>query len=631
MSFFWSKNLALFCRRFAPLAARFRLTPESTLVEALAAVAAVANDAESKETTLPFSLTTARNGSPSARDSDGRYLHSQYNPEREAEQACRAVHTEGTRAVAFLGFGLGYAPNAYARLFPDDALVLVEPDPRYLFAALAATDWSTALSAPNVCIALQADADDVTALLEQAVGASGAGTSALDHCAFLAPTAHTAHAADYFAAVIDAVRHARQKANINNATLERFSRLWLRNSCRNLRVAAACAGVARYAGRLPSALPVLLLAAGPTLAEVLPSLAELKKRALIICVDTALHASLRAGTEPDFVLLTDPQYHAYRHIAGLHAPSSVLVTESAAYPAAFRFDCREIILCSSLFPLGAYFERRLGAKGKLETGGSVATTAWDFARYIGARRIFVAGLDLGFPGTETHIRGSQFEEQLHTSSSRVRPAETGSVALLFGATMRRAARYDDGTLLTDDRMQLYAWWFERALAAHPEAATYALSPRSLAIAGVRLASVADLLAEPERLQERVQFLASPPANDSAAKVSFDAVLADFLTGLDSLYQLAQRGISLAESGIRNRTRADSCLRGLEAVDAQILRSEFKEVAALVFPTTRQLDAILAQTTYSNDKTVAAFQRSKVVYRELQSAINRYRSLLQKSH
>ena len=38
---------------------------------------------------------------------------------------------------------------------------------------------------------------------------------------------------------------------------------------------------------------------------------------------------LKAGVEPDFVFLTDPQYWAWRHLAGLSSPQSILVAEGA--------------------------------------------------------------------------------------------------------------------------------------------------------------------------------------------------------------------------------------------------------------------------------------------------------------
>ena len=77
---------------------------------------------------------------------------------------------------------------------------------------------------------------------------------------------------------------------------------------------------------------------------------------MIVCVDTALHACLKQNVEPDFIILTDPQYYASLHLEFLSSPSSILITEIAAYPSVLRFRCKETVLYSSMFPIGQFFE-----------------------------------------------------------------------------------------------------------------------------------------------------------------------------------------------------------------------------------------------------------------------------------
>lgn len=577
---------------------------------------------------LPWSLQPAKNGALTAQEA-GHFLHSRYNPVREAEQAVRAVHKEDTVAAVFCSFGLGYAPIAYATLYPSDTMVIIEPSADRFFAALTACDWSAVFKAPNVVLAIQAGVDTVTTLIEKAAGGS------FKNAVFFSNQACTSHAQDYYSALNASIERAKKKTAINTFTLEKFSRLWLRNSCRNLPATATCSGVSVYEGAAKE-LPALVLAAGPTLQDIVPHLAALKKRMIIICVDTALHSCLKAGVEPDFIILVDPQYYAWRHIAGLASPSSVLITESAAYPAVYRFPCRKIMLCASLFPLGKYFEKRLGSKGELAAGGSVSTTAWDFARLCGSRRIYMAGLDLGYPGLETHIRGSLFEEKLHTVSRRTSPAETGGTAALFGANMRHALTYAGGDILTDDRMQLFAWWFESKQQEYGNAAkgniqTYALSPHSLCIPGLRVASVDDLLAEPERPQARASFFAAEPVEDEAVlherEEQFARARTELISGMESLYQLARKGISICEEALDGSCRAKKgihyYMQALESIDAQILQSEQKDIASLVFPTERQLEQLYAKETFLSDTTLASFQRSKLIYRELQKSLSAY--------
>ena len=312
----------------------------------------------------------------------------------------------------------------------------------------------------------------------------------------------------------------------------------------------------------------------------------------------------------------------------LSAPSSVLITESAAYPPVYRFACKEIVLCASLFPLGKYFERQLGGKGELAAGGSVSTTAWDFARFAGAHRIYLAGLDLGYPQFQTHIRGSTAEEKIATLATRTHPVETYGVSALFGANMCAAQDYDGNPLLTDDRMKLFGWWFENKMLEYPQVQTFSLSSRSLAIPRVAVADVQTLLAQPEKRAEREQFFATGAQNASRPTADvFSRAYDAFLGGLDSLYTLAKKGISFADKGIADRRNYGTYLSELEGIDAAILQSEFKEIAALVFPTERQLNTIFASAALSADTVIASFQRSKIIYKALQKGINDYRAAL----
>ncbi|MCH5288797.1 MAG: DUF115 domain-containing protein [Treponema sp.] len=602
MNSIWNKNIALFCERFPALAQVHGMTAQSP-----------------EPADIPgLEIVAAKNGLPSARE-QGKWWHSQYDPAREAEQTVAGAKKDCVYACAFFSCGLGYAPLAYAKRFPRDALIIIEPNAAYFFYALRYVDWSPVFAARNVVLALQADTDEVVSLIERAGGFA--------HTAIVANNNHLLHAADYYASLVAAIDRAKQKSQVNTNTLERFSALWMRNSCRNLRYLGELDGVARYEQTCPRGLGALVLAAGPTLADVLPHLAALKERLLVICTDTALRACLRAGVEPDFIVLVDPQYHAARHIAGLASPSSVLITESAAYPPVFRFPCKEIVLCASLFPLGQYMERRIGGKGALAAGGSVSTTAWDFARLCGAQDIYVAGLDLGYPGLQTHIRGSTAEERICTVATRIKPVETRGIASLFGANMRTARDYDGNPLLTDDRMQLFGWWFERRATEYPQVRTYSLSARSLAIPHVSVADARALLQLPEQSAARAQFFAAsarPVPKDAAA---FAQVYDELASGFDALYRLAKKGIALADKALGDRRNSGAYLHELERIDADILRSDCKDVAALVFPTERQLNDMFAAAGLSADSVVASFQRSKIIYQTLQKGIGEYRKYL----
>lgn len=626
MNSIWNDNISSFCTRFPQLAESLGVSAHSPEPDELFS-------ADKNKQPL-VKIIPAKNGSPTA-EANGSLLHSKYNPEREAEQSVAAAYATqlSIDTGLFLGCGLGYGPVAFAKAHPRDTIIIVEPDPAYFFAALAVIDWSPVFLCQHCIVALAATGEDVIAIAEHAGGIS--------HCAVFTTPSQTLHAQKYFDSVKALLERNRQKEKINEFTLEKFSHLWLRNSCRNIKHLGTCGGVIRYKDACMSDgknLPALILAAGPTLSQTLPYLGELKKRMIIICVDTALRSCLRAGVEPDFIILVDPQYYAWQHIAGLSSPSSILITESAAYPAVYRFPCKEIILCSSLFALGKYFESKLGTKGELGAGGSVSTTAWDFARLCGAKDIYTAGLDLGYPSKETHIRGSTFEEKIIRTARRTQPAETAGISSLFGANSTTSRDYSGNTILTDDRMKLFAWWFESKAATYPQIHTYSLSPRSLAIPGMTTADIASLLSLPQALKARDDFFAvSPACTKNQTQELFNAAFNSLIAGFDSLYNTAKKGESTARKALEALHSAQAANRGhnataaeyaaeLDKIDSEITHSEFKDAVSLVFPAEKQLNKLFAEAGVS-DNEESVFIRSRIIYSQLQKAISQYRNAL----
>ncbi len=430
---------------------------------------------------------------PTAEEGDVR-LHSAYNPLREAERFIDAHQNDCKNAdsLLFAGFGLGYAVIEAAKRFPHKDFIIAESDAAHFFASLLLLDWKDVFSLPNIVTAISCTPEQLLTLINR---------HEVCKTTVLTQKAYTEHDAPYFSVVQTLIERSRRKEEINAATLKRFGALWERNIRKNIRTVRLLGGVEEYQGRCKGE-QFLLIAAGPSLQDVLPHLPELHKRLVTVCVDTALRACLSCGVEPDFIVLTDPQYWAYRHIAGLSAPNSVLITQASVVPAVFRFPCRKIITAYSMLPVCREFEIELKAKGDLGAGGSVASAAWNFSYLAGASAIYTAGLDLAYPANLTHIRGSAFEQSAHIESLRLSPAETRGMPALFGGNIKIGKDYCKRPVRTDARMQMFAWWFESRIAACPDVKTYSLTDKALAIPGVTPARAEEVL-ESERTAKKV--------------------------------------------------------------------------------------------------------------------------------
>ena len=528
-----NKNLECLKKRFPQLLSTF---PSSV------------TECKNFATAAGIAITDSRSGVPTA-TCGGLALHSKYNPVQEAERLVCTDEIKSKNVCCFWGFGLGYAPLAFAAAYPEKTLVLVEPNPLFFMTVLETLDFSPVLMHMNCILLIGASAHTVWTVTEKL---------GIDECAFCNVKSQQTHDENYFLSLNELFERNRKKDEINERTLEKFGTLWLKNMCRNLSNVKELEGIncikGAYAG-----VPACMIAAGPSLDTVIPFLTEICRRCVTVCVDTALKSCLKAGFQPDFVVAVDPQYWNVRHLDGLEAPGTVLVAELATYPSVFHFPCKEIMLCSSMYPLGKYIEKFTGEKGELGAGGSVATTAWDFARFLGCTDIYTVGLDLGFPDNKTHFKGSTFEERSHRLSCRLHTAETDSFNALYGAYPFYKTDYNGKPVLTDSRMSLYAWWFESKCAAYPQIKTYTLTPQGLKIPGIipfsveKLLSLSDISAEKRKIFETKINLCDRLLQKQMYEKAVDSVIKN----LSSMLYYAQRAIELCRKSLSFSTNTSS--------------------------------------------------------------------------
>jgi hypothetical protein len=530
----------------------------------------------------------AASGEMSASAPGGALLHSTRDPRLEARRLAAACLGSGEDAALLLGFGLGYGAEACLASGASSVLAC-EADAGALAAALGLRDMGPLLADERLGFIVGGEPEAVIAALEL-TGSSRAG--------LLENRAATAADPEWFGRARVAAERWNAKGRINENTQRRFGRLWVRNLARNLGAASSSLGVdaleGLFAGKArASPLPALVLAAGPSLDEVLPRAAELSRRAVLVCVDTALRSLLRAGVEPDFLVVVDPQYWNWRHIAGLSSPSSILVSESAAWPAVFRSPRSATFLGGSLFPLGRRLEAFAGEKGRLGAGGSVATSAWDLARLAGASPVWMAGLDLAFPGGRTHAAASLFEQRALAQGRRLEPAATAQAAALVGGRSFEAPSRDGGSVRTDERMSLYAWWFESRFARPGSPPTIAIGRGGLAIPGLACGSLDMLLALPDRRGEIDEALARARAARPGEGAPGAAArgLGSLRAELESIERIASGAARAAALGREAYAAGRDCspqLAALEAADASILSVEGRDVAGFLLPPLAEL-------------------------------------------
>jgi hypothetical protein len=564
-----------------------------------------------------FRVETAASGDPAlvytgnpAAGTTGILIHSRRDPVREGRRQAEAALAEnGNEPGTFivLGFGLGYAACALAKsLSPGGFLIIVERRKELFRLALERRDLAELLGPGRAVFVIGENSGAVTGALSMLEKQLPRGEPVILKNRSLITL--SAEDESWYGDAERRIRIWASKDKINAATLKRFGRRWTRNLGANFFGIPEYPGVRYLEGILAGrGIPVFLAAAGPSLNDSDSLVQKLYERCLVVAVDTSLRFLTRGGLEPDFVVSVDPQYWNARHLHRIGLSKTALIAESAVYPPILRSGTRgesgfgRIFLCRSLFPLGRFIEDRTDPKGSLGAGGSVATTAWDFARLLGPPAIWIAGLDLGFPAYQTHFKGALFEEQSHTLSRRFRPAETLSVESLESGFPFFAAAADGGKILTDRRLSLYGAWFENRFCRETAPASYSLSPRGLAIPGLVPADPGELLALPPRREEirrildgayaRIEDEFYAPENRRDRKQRYAGALKSLVSGLEELRDISEGAAEEAERGLHRRetpgTRA--YFQKLDRANTLISESPVKEAAGFLFPPVPELE------------------------------------------
>ncbi len=184
----------------------------------------------------------------------------------------------------------------------------------------------------------------------------------------------------------------------------------------------------------------VIVAAGPSLDSCMDWLHQQQGRILIVAVSTVFQKLQKAGIRPDYITVMDPQKRTLGHLEGLMQETVPMIVAPYAY--------WEFAKCYQGEKYLACFKEE-GKKG-FQIGGTVTTLALETAIYLGVKKIYLAGVDMAFPGGVTHADGTM--DQSRKDLSKLTP-----VVGVGGQTV-----------YTDEAFAIYKEWIERRIRENPQ-------------------------------------------------------------------------------------------------------------------------------------------------------------------
>ncbi|MDA3809385.1 MAG: DUF115 domain-containing protein [Spirochaetaceae bacterium] len=567
-----------------------------------------------------YPVELSKEGSPTILI-NGNYVHSRFNPIRESERYIKNEISNEAGFIIFAGFGLAYHIEYFLKSYENINFLIVEHDVQFFLHALSARDFKEVILSERVQFLIGTEPEDCGIILEQNPGKV---------IQLLKLRSVYDKNEDFYKNLDIFIQNYVSRKEINLSTLKRFGKLWVRNLAVNARQLAIAPGINRIRGRFCE-IPALLIAAGPSLDRIKPYLHELKQRFLIVAVDTALRACLEENIEPDFTVVVDPQYWNSRHLDRCYTNETILLSEISTYPSVFRQVKGKVFLCSTDFPLGLFMEGKTEIKGKLKAGGSVATAAWDFCRTLSITEIWCAGLDLGFPGKQTHFKGSFFEQRAHWLSDRTFPSESMSWHALIDAGLKKIESNSGNITWTDKRMSIYSRWFEEQMEKYKTVQSWNLSDEGIKINGMPQRDIKAALALPP-VRKSIDLIIKEIKNIHTEKElhnQLENIFQNLIHELTNLNDLATEGMNLItalEKSFNKKENLQLKLNELSNLDEKILHSVSKDIAGFILQ--NFINNLLKNNHQNESSEIIA--NSFNLYKELHDSSTFHLDLLNKS-
>ncbi len=336
-----------------------------------------------------------KNEKPNAKV-NGYYLHSNYNPEAEAEKYINNNYKEGYLNILF-GYGLGYIANAIAKKYDNTDILVYDP----LFSSLNIENKD---EIEGVFLDLQdfcKRSEDYIAEYDRKVNI------------LLSPNYDKIFDKEY-KEFLDYIRHIQIEDIVNENTIRFFGDLWQENYIMNLHYVHKDLSLKELYNKYDC--PVILASGGPSLTKQLPLLKKIKDKCLIISAGSTINSLLAADIIPDYVVTMDGGESNYLHFKNIkNWDFDLIYGLGNAWKIERDFKGNRYSFC--FYGEDSIQKRIKEGLGKdlpmLSTGGTVAITALEVASKISTGPIAIIGQDLAYTDNKSHAENNKRYSKLN--------------------------------------------------------------------------------------------------------------------------------------------------------------------------------------------------------------------------
>ena len=546
------------------------------------------------------------------------FLHSAYDPEKEANALINEIKKETEKdldLVFIFGIGAGYLINAFKKL--NINIAVIEPSIKF-FNLLIDNFKLYKILEDNITFFIGGDdIEDIEKFISL--------TNTKKVKFFITrsyATLFNEEALFYQSKVLSIV----DKKIININTISRFDKLWAYNIASNVAKISTHYGVNKFFDKYKN-IPAVIVSAGPSLEKNIRKLKEIKNKALIIAVDTAMKPLFSHNISPHFIITIDPQKKNSKYFRNVNFKESVLIAESSVDKEAIDSFNGAIYFINSIFPLAKYFMEELGDRGDITTGGSVSTAAYDFAIRIGANPIIMVGLDLSFPNYQTHIKGSYHEENFFTEIYKLDSYDSRIYKVLIAGNLREEKNIYNEKVWTDSRFDMYKNWYEEQCEKNNKIKFYNATEGGIIINGMENIKLEELIEKFNDIEINIDKDDRNIERKNEILIKIKNGLIKIDNEISKIKPYILNALELCEkinSELKRHRKVDKLLENLNEFDIKILNiSKVNEFLGITMQKT--IKAITEGFIFEDEKYDKSIVNSYKLYEAMKESIdfNRY--------
>lgn len=368
---------------------------------------------EEKEPTIGIKEELARDGSKVIvleSNGIGYRLNSKYYPQREAEEWAKQFRLTSISQMVNL-FGMGNMMFAKAlRKQGNESMILIvyEPSIEIFDYMMQTEDVAGLVGQKNTILLVDLlNGDDIYGVL----GTLLTWANVQDAILTFSPQYEKVFP-EIYEKHKRAVEDGKIRAIKNSNTEAHFAKDMVKNNLCSMVKMKEGHMLFQYENRFDKDVPVIIVAAGPSLDLNIEKLRLAQGRAIIIATDTAMRDLNKYDIRPDFMITVDPRKPA-DYMEDEKCRDIPLFCGDIANRAILEHHRGRKIFIELSDPLKELFPPNVWADVDVGRGGSVATAAFSVCVSLKMKNIIMVGQDLAYRNGVSHAGNRMSGEEMH--------------------------------------------------------------------------------------------------------------------------------------------------------------------------------------------------------------------------